>query len=105
MSKAMERAKELRSGSCGNYNCAQSVLIPKWEEMGLDDDMAKRLSKNFGVGMKIGSTCGAITGGLMVQGRQRCHRVRVPAHPEGTSRRQPELPRPAAQESGSGQDE
>ena len=26
MSKAMERAKELRSGSCGNYNCAQSVL-------------------------------------------------------------------------------
>ena len=32
MSKAMERAKELRSGSCGNYNCAQSVLIPKWEE-------------------------------------------------------------------------
>ena len=65
MSKAMERAKELR---CGNYNCAQSVLIPKWEEMGLDHDMAKRLSKNFGVGMKIGSTCGAITGGLMVLG-------------------------------------
>ena len=53
MSKAMERAKELRSGSGGNYNCAQSVLIPEWEEMG----------------------------------------------------RQPELPRPAAQESGSGQDE
>ena len=68
MSKAMERAKELRSGSCGNYNCAQSDLIPKWEEMGLDHDMAKRLSKNFGVGMKIGSTCGAITGGLMVLG-------------------------------------
>ena len=40
MSKAMERAKELRSGSCGNYNCAQAVLIPVWEEMGLDHDMA-----------------------------------------------------------------
>ena len=73
MSKAMERAKELRSGSCGNYNCAQSVLIPKWEEMGLDHDMAKRLSKNFGVGMKIGSTCGAITGGLMVLGLKVVH--------------------------------
>ena len=69
----MERAKELRSGSCGNYNCAQSVLIPKWEEMGLDHDMAKRLSKNFGVGMKIGSTCGAITGGLMVLGLKVVH--------------------------------
>ena len=68
MSKAMERAKELRSGTCGNYNCAQAVLIPEWEEMGLDHDMAKQLSKHFGAGMKIGSTCGAITGGLMVLG-------------------------------------
>ena len=68
-----ERAAQAGALFDRGYNCAQSVLIPKWEEMGLDHDMAKRLSKNFGVGMKIGSTCGAITGGLMVLGLKVVH--------------------------------
>lgn len=68
MSKKQERAKELRSGSCGSYNCAQAVLIPFWEEAGLDHESAQKAAKNLGVGMKLGSTCGAVTGGLMALG-------------------------------------
>lgn len=68
MSKKLDRAKELRSGSCGAYNCAQAVLIPTWEELGLDHEAAKKVAKNLGVGMKLGSTCGAVTGGLMALG-------------------------------------
>ena len=68
MSKKVERAKELRSGTCGNYNCAQAVLIPTAEEKGLTQEDAAKLAKYFGTGMKIGSTCGAVTGGLMVLG-------------------------------------
>lgn len=68
MEQKLERAKELRSGSCGNYNCAQAVLVPTWEALGLDHDTGKKLSQNFGAGMKLGSICGAITGGLMVLG-------------------------------------
>ena len=68
MSKKVERAKELRSGTCGSYNCAQAVLIPTAEEMGLDKEEATKLAKYLGVGMKLGSTCGAVTGGLMALG-------------------------------------
>ena len=68
MSKKMERAKELRSGAVGNYNCAQAVLIPFAEELGMDASTAARLAQNFGTGMKMGSTCGAVTGGLMALG-------------------------------------
>lgn len=68
MSKKLDRAKELRSGSCGSYNCAQATLIPTWEELGLNHDDAKKLAENLGVGMKLGATCGAVTGGLMALG-------------------------------------
>lgn len=68
MSKKVERAKELRSGKAGNYNCAQAVLVPTWEELGLDPTAAVKIANHLGVGMKMGSTCGAVTGGLMILG-------------------------------------
>lgn len=68
MSKKLERAQELRSGTCGSYNCAQAVLIPTAEKLGMDSEAAAKLTRNFGTGMKIGSTCGAVTGGLMALG-------------------------------------
>ena len=50
------------------YNCAQSVLIPFAEDMGLTREQANALAANFGGGMGCGSVCGAVTGALMAMG-------------------------------------
>lgn len=68
MSKFLDRAKELRMDPEVHYNCAQSVLIPFAEEKGLSKELANMVSANFGSGMKMAGTCGAITGGLMALG-------------------------------------
>jgi len=52
-----------------NFNCAQSVLAPFAESMGMDADAALRVSSGFGAGIaRQGNVCGAVTGGLMVIG-------------------------------------
>ena len=68
MSKYLERAKELRLDPTVHTNCAQSVLIPFVEGAGLTEEQGRKLAANFGSGMKMAGTCGAITGGLMVLG-------------------------------------
>jgi C_GCAxxG_C_C family probable redox protein len=50
------------------YNCSQSVLSAYAEDLGLDADTAKKLSSCFGGGMRMGATCGALSGALMVLG-------------------------------------
>ena len=64
----MEKAKALRADTAVHYNCAQSVLIPFAAEMGLTEAQANAMGAHFGSGMRHGSTCGAITGALMVLG-------------------------------------
>jgi C_GCAxxG_C_C family probable redox protein len=68
MSIYLDRAKELRGIVTPHYNCAQSVLLPFAEGAGLTKEQAFQVSANFGAGMKVAGTCGAITGGLMVLG-------------------------------------
>jgi C_GCAxxG_C_C family probable redox protein len=68
MADFMERAKELRADTTRHYNCAQSVLIPFAEAKGYTTEQAYSIGRNFGTGMKMGGTCGAITGGLMALG-------------------------------------
>ena len=68
MGKYLERAKELRASNERHYNCTQAVVIPFSELLGIDEETAFRLGSNFGSGMRTGSVCGAITGGLMVLG-------------------------------------
>lgn len=51
-----------------HYNCAQSALVGCGHLTGLDDDTALRVAGAFGGGMRIGSVCGAATGGLMALG-------------------------------------
>lgn len=58
----------LRNDPNVHYNCAQSVLIPFAEEIGITRERAAALALNFGAGMGCGGTCGAITGALMVMG-------------------------------------
>ncbi len=68
MSRYMDRAHELRAITRIHYNCAQSVLVPFADALGIDEDTAFRMGANFGGGMKMGSVCGALTGALMVLG-------------------------------------
>ncbi len=51
-----------------HYNCAQSVIIPFAEDMGITREQAASLAAMFGGGMGCGSVCGAITGALMAMG-------------------------------------
>ncbi len=64
----MEHVRALRASLEPHYNCCQSVLIPFAGEMGLTEEQARALGTHFAGGMKHGSTCGALTGALMVLG-------------------------------------
>ncbi len=65
----LDRARELRADETVHYNCCQSVLIPFAEKMGLTEQQAFDLGSFFRAGMLHGSTCGTITGALMVLGK------------------------------------
>ena len=68
MNKYYEKAVELRAIVEPHYNCAQSVVVPFAEDAGISEADAYRMAANFGKGLKIAATCGAIVGGLMVLG-------------------------------------
>lgn len=68
MSKYLDEAIKLRARTDRHYNCAQAVFVPFVKDANLDEETAYRIAANFGSGMKMASTCGAITGGLMVLG-------------------------------------
>ncbi len=64
----MEHVRALRASRTPHYNCCQSVLVPFAKEMGMTEEQVFALGSHFGGGMKHGSTCGAVTGGLMALG-------------------------------------
>ena len=68
MGKYLEKARALRNDPSVHYNCAQAVLGAFSPDDGLSEKDAFRVSANFGSGMKMAATCGAVTGGLMVLG-------------------------------------
>ena len=68
MGKYLDRAKELRANETHHYNCAQAVLMSFMPDLEIDDKTAFQIAACFGGGMKCGSVCGAITGGLMSLG-------------------------------------
>jgi C_GCAxxG_C_C family probable redox protein len=59
--KAVERFKN-------GFNCSQAVFGSYSEEFGLDCERAFRVATGFGGGMRMGETCGAVTGAFMVLG-------------------------------------
>ena len=67
-SRYLLKAEELRAITEIHYNCAQSVTVPFADVVGLDEDTMYRMGANFGGGMKMAATCGAVTGALMVLG-------------------------------------
>lgn len=51
------------------YSCSQAVLSAFAPQLGLDRDLALKISGPFGAGMgRLGETCGAVTGTFMVIG-------------------------------------
>lgn len=52
----------------GGYNCAQAAFAGCGQVTGLDQAVALAASGGFGGGMRMGSICGAVTGGLMALG-------------------------------------
>ena len=51
------------------HNCAQSLLLAYALESGLDLDRLVVAAESFGVGMgRLGETCGAVTGALLIIG-------------------------------------
>lgn len=61
VNRAVERFKK-------GFNCSQAVLGTYSEQCGLDCETAFRVATGFGGGMRMGETCGAVTGALMVLG-------------------------------------
>ena len=66
MSKA-DKAYETMASR--RMNCAQSVYTAFAEDLGMNQDLAMRVSQGFGGGMgHTGQTCGAVTGAYMALG-------------------------------------
>ena len=52
--------------------CCQAVLVTFADRLGLTPEQANALGAHFGSGMRHGSTCGAVSGALMVLGLLGC---------------------------------
>ena len=65
MSAKSEQAVE-RFGK--GFNGSQAVLGSYSEQFGLDCEKAFKVATGFGGGMRMGSTCGAVSGAFMVLG-------------------------------------
>ena len=51
------------------FSCSQSVFSAFAEAEGINLEIALRIASSFGAGMaRMGDTCGAVTGGMMVLG-------------------------------------
>lgn len=65
MSKVEEAVACFKEG----YICSQAVLATYGTQFGLERDIALKIADGFGGGMgRMGETCGAVTGALMVIG-------------------------------------
>ena len=53
----------------GGFNCCQAVFSAFASDLGVDEGIALQISSGFGGGMaRMGETCGAVTGAMMVLG-------------------------------------
>lgn len=65
MSAKSEQAVErFRNG----FNCSQAVLGSYSEQFGLECEKAFKVATGFGGGMRMGGTCGAVSGAFMALG-------------------------------------
>lgn len=75
----IEKAEALFLGGC---NCAQAVFAAFADELGLDEETAKRVSCGLGGGVgRMREVCGAVSGAAMVLGA-RAGGDKMAAYPE-----------------------
>jgi C_GCAxxG_C_C family probable redox protein len=68
MSDAEKAVELFRAGAA----CSQAVLATYGPRYGLAEDEALRVAAAFAGGMRMGETCGAVTGAFMVLGLAHC---------------------------------
>lgn len=68
----MDRVEKASRLFTARNSCSQAVFAAFAPDLGVDRMEALRLSAGLGGGMRIGSTCGAATGALLVLGLQCC---------------------------------
>ncbi len=61
----VSRAEQMFRDGCA---CSQAILDVYGTPLGLSHDQAMRVSAGFAGGMRLGETCGAVTGAFMVLG-------------------------------------
>lgn len=65
MSEKVQEAVELFEQG---MNCSQAICATYGPQFGLDKNTALKVACGFGGGMRMGETCGAVAGALMVLG-------------------------------------
>lgn len=64
-----ERVKQAVQNFASGYNCAQSVFLAYADIVGVDFDLAKRMSVSFGGGMgRMREICGTVSAMVMLTG-------------------------------------
>jgi C_GCAxxG_C_C family probable redox protein len=64
MSNISTASQRFRDG----YACSQAIVTVYGEPLGLPHETAMQISAGFAAGMRMGETCGAVTGAFMVLG-------------------------------------
>ncbi len=65
----MSLESEAKDSFENHFNCAQSVFKPFVKRLGMDVDLAMKITTPFGGGMgHMGQVCGAVSGGVMALG-------------------------------------
>jgi C_GCAxxG_C_C family probable redox protein len=65
----MDRSEQAVAKFVSGFNCAQAVLFPFCDDLGLDKDKTLKIACGFGAGMgRKEEVCGAVSGGIMVIG-------------------------------------
>lgn len=65
----VSRAAQMFRDGCA---CSQAILDVYGTPLGMPHDEAMRVAAGFAGGMRLGETCGAVTGAFMVMGLRHC---------------------------------
>lgn len=71
----MDRKDEAVKIFNNGFNCSQAVLSVFSKELGLDKDIALKITTGFGSGLRKGEVCGAVSGAVMVIGLKKGHHI------------------------------
>jgi len=64
----MSKVDEAVECFCGGAACSQAIVATYGPQYGLAREQAMKLASGFAGGMRLGETCGAVTGAFMVLG-------------------------------------